>query len=294
MTQKGADKLMSESPILIVPYMWIGDFVRCHTVVKLLKQRFPSAPIDILTTSMVAPLLDYMPGVRKGVVADLPRKRLALSDHRALAQRLRAEKYGQALVMPRTWKSALAPSLAGIPCRTGFVGEGRFGLINDLRFGERRLPRMTDRCAMLALPKGEAAPVQWPLPELKVPASERAAWRQRLGLAPDGRPVVALAPGAVGPSKRWPAASYADLARRLAAEGHWIWVVGGPGEKAPISATSLGPICVTRFSRSPRRPSRYRMIPVYCTSRLRSAHRPSESSVRPARGTGLRSTRSPR
>src|SRR5262244_3861744 len=77
---------MSESPILIVPYMWIGDFVRCHTVVKLLKQRFPSVPIDILTTSMVAPLLDYMPGVRKGIIADLPRKRLALSQHRALAR----------------------------------------------------------------------------------------------------------------------------------------------------------------------------------------------------------------
>src|SRR6266404_4077469 len=230
MTRKGADKLMSESPILIVPYMWIGDFVRCHTVVKLLKQRLPSAPIDILTTSMVAPLLDYMPGVRKGVVADLPRKRLALSDHRALAQRLRAEKYGQALVMPRTWKSALAPSLAGIPCRTGFVGEGRFGLINDLRFGERRLPRMADRCAMLALPKGEAAPAQWPLPELKVPAAECAGWRGRLGLAADGRAGVALAPGAVGPAKRWPAAFYADLARRLAVEGHWIWVIGGPNE----------------------------------------------------------------
>ena len=171
MTQKGADELMSESPILIVPYMWIGDFVRCHTVVKLLKQRFPSTPIDILTTSMVAPLLDYMPGVRKGIVADLPRKRLALSDHRALAQRLRAERYGQALVMPRTWKSALAPSLAGIPCRTGFVGEGRFGLINDLRFGERRLPRMTDRCAMLALPKGEAAPVQWPCSGMRTASS---------------------------------------------------------------------------------------------------------------------------
>src|SRR5262249_21507509 len=185
MKQKGADELMSESPILIVPYMWIGDFVRCHTVVKLLKQRFPSTPIDILTTSMVAPLLDYMPGVRKGVVADLPRKRLALSDHHALAQRLRVENYGQALVMPRTCKSVRAPLLAGIPSRPGFVGEGRFGLINDLRFGERRLPRMTDRCAMLALPKGAAAPAQWPLPELKVPASERAAWRQRLGLAPD-------------------------------------------------------------------------------------------------------------
>ena len=68
---------MSESPILIVPYMWIGDFVRCHTVVRLSKQRFPNRPVDMLTTSMVAPLLDYMPGVRKGIVADLPRMRLA-------------------------------------------------------------------------------------------------------------------------------------------------------------------------------------------------------------------------
>ena len=59
--------------------MWIGDFVRCHRVVRLLKQRFPDRPIDVLTTAMVAPLLDYMPGVRKGIVVDLPRKRLALS-----------------------------------------------------------------------------------------------------------------------------------------------------------------------------------------------------------------------
>ena len=222
---------MSEPPILIIPYMWIGDFVRCHTVVRLLQQRSPTAAIDVLTTSMVAPLLDYMPGVRKGIVVDLPRKRLALNQHRALARRLRAENYDHALVMPRTWKAAVAPFLAGIPRRTGFVGEGRFGLINDLRFGERRLPRMADRCAVLALAKGERAPPSWPLPELKVPAAERANWRQRLGLAADGRPVVALAPGAVGPSKRWPGASYAELARRLCAEGHWVWVIGGPNEK---------------------------------------------------------------
>jgi heptosyltransferase-2 len=227
-------KVMPEAPILIVPYMWIGDFVRCHTVVKLLKQRFPSRPIDVLTTSMVAPLVDYMPGVRKGVAVDLPRKRVAFGQHRALADRLRAEGYGQVLVMPRTWKSALAPYLAGIPQRTGFVGEARFGLINDLRFGERRLPRMVDRCAALALPKGESAPAEWPLPELSVPTAELVAWRQRLRLAPDGskpRPVVAFAPGAVGPSKRWPGAYYADLARRLAAEGNCVWVIGGPGEK---------------------------------------------------------------
>jgi heptosyltransferase-2 len=227
--QKGRS-LTPSSPVLIVPYMWIGDFVRCHTVVKLLQAQDPSRSIDMLTTGMVAPLLDYMPGVRKGIIVDLPRKRLAFGEHGALAKRLRAEGYGQALVMPRTWKSALAPYFAGIPVRTGFLGEGRFGLINDLRFGERRLPRMVDRCAALALPAAEHPAKEWPQPELKVSAAEIAAWRQRLGLAADSAP-IALAPGAVGPSKRWPAEYFAELARRLMAQGHKIWVLGGPAEK---------------------------------------------------------------
>ena len=61
-------------PILIVPYMWIGDFVRCHSVVKLLGQRFPDRPVDMLATTLCAPLTDYMPGLRQAIVADLPRK----------------------------------------------------------------------------------------------------------------------------------------------------------------------------------------------------------------------------
>ena len=221
------------APILIVPYMWIGDFVRCHTVVKLLHRQCPSRPIDVLTTRMVSPLADYMPGLRKAIVVDLPRRRLALGRHRALAQRLRAEGYGQALVMPRTWKAALAPCLAGIPRRTGFIGEARFGLINDLRYGELRLPRMIDRCAALALPQDavsrEIRLTDLPLPELRVPSSELTAWRQRSARFTDGRPVVAFAPGAVGPSKRWP--YYSDLARHLADEGISVWVIGGPGER---------------------------------------------------------------
>jgi heptosyltransferase-2 len=234
-----ADGRVDERPILLVPYMWIGDFVRCHTVVRLLRARFPNSPIDVLTTAMVSPLLDYMPGVRKGIVWDLPRRRLAVARHRALAARLRPEGYGRVLVMPRTWKSALAPWLAGIPERTGFAGEARFGLLNDLRWGERALARMVDRCAALALPKSAALPPEYPLPQLQVPETEIATWRQRLGLAPTAR-VVAFAPGAVGPSKRWPAGYFAEAARRLVAEGFSVWVTGGPGETALAAEIAAG------------------------------------------------------
>ncbi len=219
------------SPILIVPYMWIGDFVRCHSVVKLLNTRFPDRPVDMLATTLCAPLADYMPGLRQAIVVDLPRSRLALAEQFALGKRLKQEGYGTALVMPRTWKSTLAPFLAGIPERTGFAGEARFFLLNDVRFGERALPRMVDRCAALALPNGAELPQQWPVPQLIVPGDDVEAWRKKRGLNADARPVVALAPGAVGPSKRWPSAAYAQLARRLMADGLAVWVLGGPDEK---------------------------------------------------------------
>src|SRR5947209_20230278 len=148
-------------PILVVPYMWIGDFVRGHTVVRVLRQRWPNRPIDLLATSLCAPLADYMPGVRSAIIWDLPRGRLALGKQWAVAKLLRARNYGTALILPRTWKSALAPMLAGIPERVGFVGEARFGLVNHWRWGEKALPRFIDKNAALALPEGEPLPAEW-------------------------------------------------------------------------------------------------------------------------------------
>jgi heptosyltransferase-2 len=224
----GVEDADDTSPILIVPYMWIGDFVRGHTVVRVLKQRWPNRPIDLLATSLCAPLVDYMPGVRSGIVWNLPRSRLAVARQRALAVQLRARNYATALVLPRTWKSAIAPALAGIPERVGFVGEARFGLINRWRWGEKALPRLIDKIASLALPDGAPLPPQWPVPQLVVPPAETGRWRQAGGFGTN--PAVALAPGSVGASKRW--TYYLEAARLLAQQGLDVWVVGGPGEKA--------------------------------------------------------------
>src|SRR6516164_133816 len=216
------------SPILIVPYMWIGDFVRGHTVARVLKQRWPNRPIDLLTTTLCAPLVDYMPGVTQAIVWDLPRSRLALARQWGLAAILRTKGYRTVLILPRTWKSAIAPALAAIPERIGFVGEARFGLINQWRWGEKALPRFIDKNAALALQDGAPLPAAWPVPQLRVPPGEAARWRQSNGLG--SGTAIALAPGSVGSSKRW--TYYPQAARLLAEQGLDVWVVGGPGEKA--------------------------------------------------------------
>ena len=223
---------VQEAPVVIVPYAWIGDFVRCHSVVKLLRAQVPERPVDIVSSTLCAPLADYMPGVRKTIVADLPRRQLGIARQRQLVAQLRAGGYVQALVMSRKWKAALAPWLAGIPVRTGFAGEWRFRLINDMRHGENQLPRMIDQMGMLALPKNGNLPAEWPLPELKVPAEQMTRWREQRGLAGDKRPIVTLSPGAVGAGKAWPVDHYRELARVLVRDGASVWVLGGPSETA--------------------------------------------------------------
>jgi heptosyltransferase-2 len=218
------------TPVVIIPYVWIGDFVRCHSVVKLLRAKSPDRPIDIVSSTLCAPLADYMPGVRRAIVIDLPRGQLGLALQRKLARLLQEQKYGQAIVMSRKWKAALPPWLAGIPLRTGFAGEFRFGLLNDVRLGERKLPRMIDQMGALALPKDAPIPAEWPLPELKIPGQEVATWIAQRGLAKEKHPIVTLSPGAVGAGKAWPVRHYAELARALIADGVSVWVLGGPNE----------------------------------------------------------------
>ena len=284
------DVTKDTSPILIVPYMWIGDFVRCHSVVMLLRQRFPNRPVDLLATTLCAPLADYMPGVRQSIVADLPRGRLALAQQWALAARFKQESYGMALIMPRTWKAALAPFLAGIPQRVGFAGEVRFALINDVRFGERKLPRMVDRCAMLALPRGAVQPPEWPMPKLEAPASEIAAWRIRHGLAPLARRSAGRQP----PTQRW-RASLRPTASRF---GFWAAPMKNPWRpKSPAAlppAISPARIYAMRSSRLAPLRLRSQTIPGCFMSPLRSEPRRSEFSARPVRGIGRRLIRLPR
>ncbi|MCC7346328.1 MAG: lipopolysaccharide heptosyltransferase II [Variibacter sp.] len=237
-------------PILIVPYMWIGDFVRCHTVVRVLNQRFPKRPVDLLATRLTAQLTEFMPGVRGAVPAELPRSRLALAQQRELAGRLRERRYGTALIMPGTWKSALAPFFAGIPERIGWFAEARWLLLNDLRWGARRLPRMVDRCAALALPAGAAAPSDWPAPELRADPAEVRDWRAHNA---SDCPAVALCPGAIGPGKQWPVERYGELARRLTADGIAVWVTGSPAERPLAQAIAAAGGALVRDFTGPLR-----------------------------------------
>jgi heptosyltransferase-2 len=222
----------ASSAILVVGPSWVGDMVMAQSLYKLLRKREPALAIDVLAPAWSLPLLERMPEVRSGIELKASHGELALRSRRALGRMLRG-RYQRAIVLPRSFKSALVPWFARIPVRTGFRGEARYGLINDARpFDEKRLDQTVKRFLALGLGRGESELPAPPMPDLVSDVVARAAVVERLGLETRD-PVVALMPGAeYGPAKQWPPESFAALAARLADRGVSVLILGSAKETA--------------------------------------------------------------
>jgi heptosyltransferase II len=218
---------MTPTRVLLVAPAWVGDAIISQPLLTLLKRRHPEAVVDVLAPSWVGPVFKRMPEVSEVIASPFAHGELAWGRRRAVAAALRGRHYEQCIVVPNSLKSALIPWLAGIPVRTGYVGEQRYGLLNDRRkLDPARFPRLVDRFAALAFANGEAPPKPMPDPSLEVDSANQAIALARLGLRCD-RPVVALCPGAeYGPAKRWPAAYYAEIANDMRAQGRQVWIFG--------------------------------------------------------------------
>src|SRR5690606_30968355 len=109
------------------------DMVLAQSLFKLLKAGAPGRRLDVLAPAWSLPLLALMPEVDGAIAAPFAHRQLGLLRRRRLARALRGRGYDWAIVLPRSFKAALVPYWAGIARRTGFLGEGRWGLINDRR-----------------------------------------------------------------------------------------------------------------------------------------------------------------
>ncbi|HSB48250.1 MAG TPA: lipopolysaccharide heptosyltransferase II [Burkholderiales bacterium] len=218
--------------ILVVGPSWVGDTVLMQPLFKLLHARHAGLALDVLAPRWTFALLERMPEVRRAIESPFGHGELKLGERRRLGRALGPEGYDQAIVLPTTFKSALVPYFAGIRSRTGYIGELRHWLLTDSRKLDReRLPQMAQRYAALGLPRGEALRQPLPALGLRVDETARRALLARLGLD-RSRPAAALAPGAeYGPSKRWPARYFGELAQGLAARGCAVWLIGSKHDR---------------------------------------------------------------
>jgi len=226
---------MSRRPlkkILIIAPAWVGDMVMMHSLLRYLKQQNSQIILHVLTKPSLISLTQYMPEVSKTIEFSCDHGELGLKKRYRLGKKLKVEKYDQAIVLPNSFKSAFIPFFAKIPIRTGWRGEYRYGLLNDVRIlDKKKYPLMIQRALALGMPKRQYTPVEiWPDFQADPTQAIRCIEQFYIDIH---KPLLVLCPGAAfGISKQWPGEYFATVALEKAKQKFQIVILGSADDQA--------------------------------------------------------------
>ena len=217
--------------ILVIGPAWVGDMVLSQVLYRHLHETRPGVLIDVLAPAWSGPLLARMPQVNRVIEMPLGHGDIGMRRRWQLGRELSQCGYDQAIVLPNSFKSALVPWFAGIPRRTGWRGELRYGLLNDLRvLDQQALPQMAQRFLALGLAPAAVLPEQYRPPALQSDRQRGERIAQQHGLDTKQH-LLALCPGAeFGPAKQWPPAYFAELAGAFLPRGWQVALLGSAND----------------------------------------------------------------
>lgn len=207
--------------------------VMAQSLFLTLKENAPDCSIDVLAPAWTFGLLARMPEVNRAVAMPLTHGQFGLLERMKLGRQLRSEGYSHAIILPNSWKSTVIPFFANIKQRTGYLGECRWGLLNDVRkLDKQQLTMTVQRFVALGLPASTPLPPPYPTPRLAVDSNQQQAVKAKFNIV-DCAKVLALCPGAeYGEAKRWPADHFTELARDKIKHGWQVWLFGSEKDQA--------------------------------------------------------------
>ncbi|EOB2574792.1 lipopolysaccharide heptosyltransferase II [Vibrio fluvialis] len=234
--------------ILVIGPSWVGDMVMSQCLYTRIKQQHPDAVIDVMAPAWCKPILERMPEVHQAIEMPLGHGDFNFLGRRAIGKSMRGQ-YDQAYILPNSAKSALIPWFADIPIRTGWKGEMRYGLLNDLRPNKKSFQYMTERYVALAHPKATMVDSTslggldtLPRPSLYIDKDAQQQTRDKFTLH-SSRPVIGLCPGAeFGPAKQWPTEHYAAVAAAMINAGKQVWLFGS-AKDSKTTQTIVADLC---------------------------------------------------
>jgi len=217
------------SSTLVIQTAFLGDVVLTTPLLAALAQQH--GPVDVVTTPAAAPLLETHPTVASVIRYDKRGADRGWRGFRRLASLLRERRYTRAYLPHQSWRSAALALAAGIRQRTGFA-RSPAAITYTARIPRARTGHEVER--LLALAGDRAGTVPSPPVHLGLTPDDYATADQWLRQGAVSSGFVALAPGSIWGTKRWP--WYADLAAAL--DGP-IVVVGSAEDVALAEAVRL-------------------------------------------------------
>jgi heptosyltransferase-2 len=229
---------MPAKKILIIGPSWVGDMVLAHSLFQSLKAQNPDTIIDVAAPAWTLPLLARMPEISHAIALPFKHGQLALLERIRFGRSLKTSGYTQAILLVNSFKSAILPLAAGIPQRTGFLGEFRRGLLNDIRpLDKAKLPRTVDRFVALGMDNQDQVLPQIANPKLIADQNNALRVLEKNGMNKPSQKILGLCPGAeYGEAKRWPAEYYAEVANKALNKGWQVWLFGSDKD-IPVTTT---------------------------------------------------------
>ncbi len=219
---------MNIDKVLIIGPAWVGDMVMAQSLYKALLLNSTPAEIHVVAPAWSRPLLSRMPEIKNVFELDIAHGELGLKKRLRLGRELRKEKYTHAIILPRSFKSALVPWLARVPCRVGDKGEYRYGLLTKVLPSNRgkAVPNVCNYLRYIDIVTDVAQVKREYSPSLTVDVSNQKRILESYNIKPDS-PILACMVGAeYGPSKQWPAEHFAELIDLSGQQGMQICLLG--------------------------------------------------------------------
>ncbi|HJN38374.1 MAG TPA: lipopolysaccharide heptosyltransferase II [Gammaproteobacteria bacterium] len=215
---------------LFIGPKWLGDFVMSIPMLRILEQRY--GQVDCVLPSYLEPIF-HRAGIEGSIkVLDIVSGEWGWAKRRQLANKIKPLDKEVAIVLPGSYKSALLPWMANIPRRVGYLGEFRYGLLNDIRSNASTRKIKTpyiQQYASLAIEKDEKLEGFDLVPRLRIDLSEQKKTLEKYNLLSlkKGKRLV-ICPGAAnGKSKRWRSNYIIQLAKTAFSSGWEVWLMGG-------------------------------------------------------------------
>ena len=208
--------------------------VLAQSLFKTLKANKPDCIIDVAAPAWTLPLLERMPEVSGKIALPFKHGELAFWQRISFGRSLKNAGYSQAIILTNSFKSALLPWAAAIPKRTSFLGEMRYGLINDVRpLDKNKLKKTVERFVFLGLDYNQNLPEELLNPQLISNENNAFEALKKLGVAEPNSKILGLCPGAeYGEAKRWSAEYYAEVADEVLKKGWQVWLFGSDKDVA--------------------------------------------------------------
>ena len=218
--------------ILIIGPSWVGDSVMAQTLYKCLKKEEPNCTIDVISPSWTLPVIQRMPEISESISSPFLHGDIKILSRYKFGKSLQKAGYERSITLANSLKSSLIPFFAKIPTRTGWLGEMRYGLLNDIRKLEpKRNYLMIEKFALLSSQETEISFEDLNYPSLKINFDNQEEKLDLFQIDTD-LPCLAICPGAeFGPSKKWPAEYYAEVAEFYIRNGWNVLSLGSLNDK---------------------------------------------------------------